>query len=234
MKILRFLALILVSLSASAFADPLIALVGDSTVAAQATSPGAGPARGWGQILPEFFTDQVTFKNAAANGRSSKSFIDEGRWEDVIAMKPSYVFILWGTNDNNADPARHTDPATTFREYLRRYVDESVAAGAVPVFVTPSALRMFAADGLIKNSLEPYAVAMREVAAEKKVALIDLNAQSIELYNKLGPDETQKLAAKEKDTAHFNEEGARTMAKFIVDAIPATVPGLKPYLVPSK
>ena len=217
----------------SAFCDPLIVLVGDSTVATQATTSGAGPSRGWGQILPEFFTEDVTFKNAASNGRSSKSFIDEGKWEAALAEKPNYVFILWGTNDNNADPARHTDPATTFRDYLKRYIDESVAIGAVPILVTPSAYRMFSADGMIKNSLEPYVVTMQEVAAEKKIPLIDLNAASIELYNQLGPDETVKLAAKADDRTHFNEAGARTMAKFIAEAIPSAVPALKPFLLPA-
>ena len=218
--------------STASLAGPTILLVGDSTVATQATSPGAGPARGWGQIIPEFFTAEVAFKNAASNGRSSKSFIDEGKWATAIALKPDYVFILWGTNDNNADPARHTDPDSTFRDYLRRYIDEAVAAGAVPVLLTPSAMRMFTPGGTIKNSLAPYVEAMKEVAAEKKVALIDLNAASLALYEQLGPDESAKLGATPEDKNHFNEEGARKMSKFIVEAIPETVPGLKPFLIP--
>ncbi len=220
--------------STALLAGPTILLVGDSTVATQATSPGAGPARGWGQVIPEFFNSDVAFKNAASNGRSSKSFIDEGKWAAAIALKPDYVFILWGTNDNNADPARHTDPDSTFRDYLRRYIDESVAAGAVPVLVTPSAMRMFLPGGTIKNSLAPYVEAMKEVAAEKKVALIDLNAASLALYDQLGPEESAKLGATPEDKNHFNEEGARKMSKFIVDSIPESVPGLKPFLAPPK
>lgn len=215
----------------SACAGPVILLVGDSTVATQSTSPGAGPARGWGQILPEFLSGDVTVKNAAANGRSSKSFLDEGRWTTALEVKPNYVFILWGTNDANADPARHTDPDFTFREYLHRYINESVAAGATPVLVTPSAYRGFSPEGVFKDSLGAYAEAMRNVAAEKKVPLIDLNAATVALYEQLGPDEAAKLAAKEGDRTHFNETGARTMAKIIADAIPGAVPELKPYLV---
>lgn len=215
----------------SALAGPVILLVGDSTVATQSTSPGSGPARGWGQVLPEFFAEDVTIRNAAANGRSSKSFIDEGRWEKAIAEKPNYVFILWGTNDANKDPVRHTEPDSAFREYLNRYIDESVAAGATPVLVTPSAYRGFSPDGAFKDSLGAYAEAMRGVALEKKIPLIDLNAATVALYEQLGPDEAAKLAAKEGDRTHFNETGARTVAKIIVDAIPGAVPGLKPHLV---
>lgn len=218
----------------SMLAGPLIVLVGDSTVATQSTTPGSGPARGWGQILPEFFSEDVTFKNFAANGRSSKSFIDEGRWEDALAVQPNYVFILWGTNDANADPARHTEPDGTFREYLARYIDETTAAGAVPVLVTPSAYRMFTPEGVLKDSLTAYVEAMRAVAEEKKTSLIDLNAASVALYEQLGPDEIVKLAAKPEDKTHFNEEGARTMAKFIVEAIPTAVPSLAPSLKPAQ
>ena len=232
---LAVLSFLLVVLSQMALhAGPTILLVGDSTVATQATSSGAGPGRGWGQVIPEFFNADVAVKNAASNGRSSKSFIDEGRWAAAIALKPDYVFILWGSNDNNADPARHTDPATTFRDYLRRYIDDSIAAGAVPVLVTPSAMRMFTPGGTIKNSLAPYVEAMKEAASEKKVALIDLNAASVALYEQLGPEESAKLGATPDEKNHFNEEGARKISKLIADAIPENVPALKPFLAPPK
>jgi lysophospholipase L1-like esterase len=224
----------LVAGAGSALAGPVILLVGDSTVATQATSPGSGPGRGWGQVLPEFFGDDVTIHNAAVNGRSSKSFIDEGRWEKAIAEKPNYVFILWGTNDANKDPVRHTEPDSTFREYLNRYIDEAKAAGAVPVLVTPSAYRQFSPSGLFKDTLTPYAEAMKGVAAEKKVPLIDLNAATVALYEGLGPEESEKLAAKEGDRTHFNETGARKIAEIIVLAIPQAVPELKAHLASPK
>jgi len=224
----------LVTGAGSAFAGPVILLVGDSTVATQSTSPGSGPARGWGQVLPEYFTDEVTIRNAAANGRSSKSFFDEGRWQKALEEKPNYVFVLWGTNDANADPARHTDPDSTFREYLKRYIDDAMAAGAKPVLVTPSAYRGFSSSGAFKDNLAPYAEAMRSVAAEKKVPLIDLNAATVALYENLGPDETEKLAAKEGDRTHFNEAGARKIAEIIVGGIPEAVPELKAHLAGTK
>lgn len=224
----------LVAGAGSAFAGPVILLVGDSTVAAHSTSPGSGPTRGWGQMLPEFFAGDVVIRNAAANGRSSKSFIDEGRWQKALEERPNYVFVLWGTNDANKDPARHTDPDSTFRDYLNRYIDDAVAAGAKPVLVTPSAYRGFDASGVFKDSLTPYAEAMRGVAAEKKVPLIDLNAATVALYEGLGPDETGKLAAKEGDRTHFNEAGARKIAEIIVGQIPEAVPELKEHLAGPK
>ena len=222
------------SVVGTAVAGPVIVLVGDSTVATQSTSPGSGPARGWGQILPEFFSAEVTIRNAAANGRSSKSFFDEGRWEKALAEKPHYVFILWGTNDANADPARHTDPDTSFREYLHRYVAEARAAGAEPVLVTPSAYRFFTPEGGLKDSLGPYAEAMRGVAGEQNVPLIDLHASTLALYEDLGPDGSEQFAAKAGDRTHFNEAGARKMAELIVAAIPRAAPGLAGYVVAGK
>lgn len=185
-------------------------------------------------MLSEFFAEDVTIRNAAANGRSSKSFLDEGRWQKALEEKPNYVFVLWGTNDANADPARHTDPDSTFREYLKRYIDDAEAAGAKPVLVTPSAYRGFSSSGVFKDNLAPYAEAMRGVAAEKKVPLIDLNAATVALYENLGPDETEKLAAKEGDRTHFNEAGARKMAEIIAGGVPEAVPELKTHLAAPK
>lgn len=220
----------LAALTSQASAETTLLLVGDSTVAKQSTTPGSGPARGWGQVLSEFLVPDVVIQNAAANGRSSKSFIDEGKWTEALKCQPDYVFILWGTNDNNADPARHTDPATTFKEYLRRYISDSIAAGAKPVLITPSAIRIFKPNGTIKNSLAPYAEAMKEVGQEKGVPVIDLNAASLALFEELGPDGVVKLAATSADTNHYNEEGARAVAKIIVDALPAAVPDMEPLI----
>ena len=218
----------------SALAGPVILLVGDSTVATQSTSAGSGPARGWGQMLPEFFAEDVTIRNAAVNGRSSKSFLDEGRWEKALAEKPDYVFVLWGTNDANKDPVRHTDPDSTFREYLQRYIADAKAAGATPVLVTPSAYRGFSPSGVFKDTLTPYVEAMRAVAADKQVPLIDLNAATVALYEGLGPEESEKLAAKEGDRTHFNEAGARKMAEIVANGIPEAVPELKAHLAAPK
>ena len=89
-------------------------------------------------ILPGFFSEDIRIDNHAANGRSSKSFISEGRWEKVISKvkKGDYVFIQFGHNDEKADSTRHTDPGSTFDENLRRYVNETRAKGGIPVLFT--------------------------------------------------------------------------------------------------
>ena len=107
---------------------------GDSTMANKKID-GGNPERGWGMVLPGFFSEDIRIDNHAANGRSSKSFISEGRWEKVISKvkKGDYVFIQFGHNDEKADSTRHTDPGSTFDENLRRYVNETRAKGGIPV-----------------------------------------------------------------------------------------------------
>ena len=99
-----------------------IFMIGDSTMANKKID-GGNPERGWGMVLPGFFSEDIKIDNHAANGRSSKSFISEGRWEKVISKvkKGDYVFIQFGHNDEKADSTRHTTPGTTFDENLRRF-----------------------------------------------------------------------------------------------------------------
>ena len=105
-------------------------MIGDSTMANKKLE-GNNPERGWGQMLPGFFTEDIRVDNHAVNGRSSKSFIDEGRWDKVIAhvQKGDYVFIQFGHNDEKPDEARHTEPGTTFDANLRRFVRETKEKG---------------------------------------------------------------------------------------------------------
>ena len=109
-------------------------MIGDSTMADKDLT-GGNPERGWGQMLPGFFTEDIRVDNHAVNGRSSKSFIDEGRWDKVLSLikKGDYVFIQFGHNDEKPDPKRHTDPGTTFDANLRRFVNETRAKGGIPV-----------------------------------------------------------------------------------------------------
>ena len=109
-------------------------MIGDSTMADKNLT-GGNPERGWGQMLPGFFTEDIRVDNHAVNGRSSKSFIDEGRWDKVLSLikKGDYVFIQFGHNDEKPDPKRHTDPGTTFDANLRRFVNETRAKGGIPV-----------------------------------------------------------------------------------------------------
>ena len=111
-----------------------IFVIGDST-AAEKSNPQKNPERGWGMVLQGCFDEKIIVDNHAVNGRSSKSFIDEGRWQKVLdKIKPGdYVFIQFGHNDEKPKPDRHTDPETTFAANLRRYVNETRAKGGIPV-----------------------------------------------------------------------------------------------------
>lgn len=118
--------------------------IGDSTMANKPLE-GGNPERGWGQMLPRYFTEDVVIDNRAVNGRSTKSFIDEGRWDQVLAQlkKGNYVFIQFGHNDEKSDPKRHTEPGGTFDANLKRFVLEARAKGAIPVLFNSIVRRNF-------------------------------------------------------------------------------------------
>jgi lysophospholipase L1-like esterase len=205
-----------------------IALAGDSTVTDQA---------GWGKAFAELLGPQAACTNFAAGGRSSKSFRSEGRWQKVLEAKPDYVFIQFGHNDQpGKGPARETDPATTFREFLRQYVDEARAAGAKPILVTSLCRRIFIADGKINRQQQPYADAVKAVAAEKQVPLVDLYALSIEVAERLGPEKSKSFGPPHPERAgmfdgtHLSADGAKQIAPLIAKAAVAAVPELKAYL----
>lgn len=226
--------------NAAAHVPLRIALIGDSTMC---DYPDSHTNRGWGQYFEEHFKDKtVKVLNMAANGRSSKTFIQEGRWQKVLDEKPDYVLIQFGHNDSH-NPKNHeaTDPATDYKDYLCRYVDESRAIGAIPILITPMVRRTFDAQGKIiegqpapNRPLEAYATAMKEVATEKKVPLIDLYTSSKKLVEELGPEKSLGLASNPRDNTHFNEKGARTMADLVMRQLPTAMPDLKNHLKPNR
>ncbi len=122
--------------------------IGDSTMANKKLE-GGNPERGWGQMLSRYFTDDIIVDNHAVNGRSSKSFIDEGRWDNVLSkiQKGDYVFIQFGHNDEKDDHKRHTDPGTTFDANLRKFVEETRAKGGIPVLFNSIVRRNFGKSG---------------------------------------------------------------------------------------
>ena len=119
-------------------------MIGDSTMANKPLG-GDNPERGWGQMLAGYFTEDVRVDNHALNGRSSKSFIDEGHWEEVrrLIRPGDYVFIQFGHNDEKPKPDRHTDPGTTFDANLRRFDEETRAKGGKPVLLISIVRRNF-------------------------------------------------------------------------------------------
>jgi len=234
-RLLPILAFALVGLVSVRAAEPppvKIAVIGDSTVCEY---PEDSPSRGWGHYIGEYFQDSVKIVNLAASGRSTKTFIAEGRWTKTLAEKPQFILIQFGHNDSHGkEKPEATDAATDYRDFLRRYVREAREAGAVPVFVTPMHRRNFKPDGTLDDILRPYADAMKAVAGELKVPVVDLHAMSRELYLKLGPEKCHELENKPGDNTHFGEKGARAMAELVMSKLPTAVPELQPLLKADK
>jgi pectinesterase len=188
-----------------------IALVGDSTV-----EKGSG----WGSAFAQLFNEKVTVKNFAIGGRSSKSFMGEKRWKPVLDAKPDYLFIQFGHNDQpGKGPDRETDPASTFRDNLTRYVTEARQAGAKPILVSSLVRRQFGADGKIASSLAPYAEGTRAVAKQLDVPLVDLHALSETYYNGVGKEAAMGHNMKEGDITHLNAKGAQAVALLIAEQL---------------
>ncbi len=206
----------------------IIAIIGDSTVC---DYPKEGVRRGWGQFIQEYLDDSLRVYNFAKSGRSTKTFIKEGLWEHTLAVKPAYILIQFGHNDSHApENPESTDANSDYREYLRQYIDQARNIGAVPVLVTPMYRRKFDDEGKIKDNLLPYANAMKSVAQEKNVPLIDLNTASEKLYLKLGPEKVVEFANSSTDQTHFNQNGARVMAELVMEQLPVVESSIKQYL----
>ena len=202
-----------------------IVLAGDSTVTDDA---------GWGVGFIKSLTGDVECFNFARGGRSSKSFLAEGLWAKCLEAKPDYVLIQFGHNDQpGKGPERETDPQTTYRQFMTQYVDEARAAGITPVLVTSLSRRQWGEDGKIHSTLIPYVDVVKEIAAEKKVRLIDLHARSIELYEKLGKDGCLVLSppkGSEYDHTHLNDKGSEMIGPIVAEELKKAVPELSPYI----
>ncbi|MDX3529927.1 rhamnogalacturonan acetylesterase [Streptomyces sp. ID05-39B] len=194
-------------------------IAGDSTAAQKFAE--AAPETGWGMALPFFLHKDRPVANHAVNGRSSKSFVDEGRLDVILAsIRPGdFLLIQFAHNDEKTtDPARYTEPWTTYQDYLRLYVDGARSRGARPVLATPVERRRFDAAGNALPTHGDYPAAMRALAAEEDVALLDLQALSLALWQKLGVEETKKYfnwTATEQDNTHFNPPGAIAVARLV-------------------
>ncbi|MFM1835888.1 MAG: hypothetical protein RJA04_576, partial [Bacteroidota bacterium] len=160
--------------------EPLrVFLIGDSTMADKI--PADFPETGWGMPFAKLFNEAVEVQNHAYNGRSTKSFRREGRWAKVQSQlkKGDYVFIQFGHNDaKESDTSRYAPAQTDFRANLIRYVKETRAAGATPILLTPTQRRKFDSTGVFVDQHADYPTVVREVAAQEKVMLIDVEKAS--------------------------------------------------------
>ena len=197
-----------------------IVLVGDSTVAT---------GGGWGPGFCADLTSNVTCVDDARNGRSTKSYIDEGLWEKALAEKGDYYLIQFGHNDEKADPARHTDPETTYAANLRRFIHDVRAIGGVPVILSPLARRTFHHGKPWNADLQLYANAARRVAEQEHVTFIDLLAQSDRLLSTMNqgqadsfdaehhPDKKAENGKSRFDRTHLNAQGKKVFGRMVAD-----------------
>jgi len=214
-----------------------IVLIGDST-----TAPGGG----WGPGFCAVLTKNVTCIDEALNGRSSKSFIDEGAWTKSLADHGDYYLMQFGHNDQKDDPKRHTDPETTYADNLRKFIRESRAIGAVPVVLSPLARRTFK-DGKPANpDLQLYANAARRVAAEENVTFIDLLSLSTSVLSKLTQAQSDEFDAVNHadaqvenanklapalDRTHLNDKGKAVFGRIVADNLIRTQVELGPDVI---
>jgi lysophospholipase L1-like esterase len=191
---------------------PTIYIAGDSTSTDQAREP----YNSWGQMLTRFFKPEIALANNGESGESARSFISEHRWDKVMSViRPGdYVFVQFGHNDQK-DTSPGAGAFTSYKTFLKRFVADARQHGATPVLITPVNRRTFDANGKITNSLGDFPEAVRQVAAEDRAALIDLNAMSRTLYEALGPEQSGRLFAG-KDATHHNDYGSYELAKCIV------------------
>lgn len=211
-----------------------IVLAGDSTVATEG---------GWGPGFCAVMTPNVTCVDDALNGRSTKSFIDEGAWAKALAEKGDYYFIQFGHNDQKPDPARHTDPETTYAANLEKFIHDAEEIGAVPVIVSPLARRTFR-DGKPSNAdLELYANAAKRVAAQNGLTFIDLLAISDSLLSKMSqaeadefnatahPDQRAEQGKDLVDRTHLNDYGKKVFGRIVAENVVRTQVELGPDLI---
>jgi lysophospholipase L1-like esterase len=229
---LLFLALIVILiLSFKSPAKVNVWMIGDSTMANKKTE--AAPETGWGMVLQEFFKDGVNVHNHAVNGRSSKSFLSEGKWKSVYdsLKKGDYVIIQFGHNDEKPDSVRHTEPFTTYKQILKLYIDEARSKEAIPIICSSIVRRHFDIAGNLKDTHGDYIKAAHEIAEETSTPFIDMEAKTRKLVAELGREKSKSLFLFCKpgeyvtrpngvqDSTHLNSNGAHQVAGLFVDGV---------------
>ncbi len=219
-------------------------LIGDSTLADKPYS-GSNPEKGWGQVLPLYFNDGISVENHAVNGRSTKSFRDEGRW-DTIQKKlraGDYVLIQFGHNDQKIDsPERYAAAETDYRNNLIRYIEETRAKGGKPILATPISRRSFNEAGKLDDTHGQYSEVVRQVAREQKVPLLDLHEKTVEVLEQFGVEKSKELFLHYKkgdydkfpegkeDNTHLSPTGAFKVADLAIEELRREVPELAVFL----
>ncbi len=211
---------------------PTVYLAGDSTV--QTYDEYWKPEAGWGQMISRYFSSDITFKNHAIGGRSTKSFLNEGRLDTILReIKPNdYFFIQFGHNDATVSIPERYASVPDYKNYLKTYVNGARQRGAIPILVTPVGRRDFNPEtGKFNVSFANYVQGMKEVATEMNVNLVDLSARSVAYYDSIGPEGTLSVFLHtdpgvytafpngSQDNTHFQEYGAIQLARLVSDEI---------------
>ena len=218
----RIIIILALTISGLAFLAPekriTVFLVGDSTMANKPLDDN--PERGWGQIFPEYFNSELEIQNHAVNGRSTKSFIKEHRWDTVMNRlgQGDYVMIQFGHNDSKVDDSNRSAPAhTLYKENLIRMVNDARTKGAIPILITPVMRRKFDETGKFVDQHGDYPGVVKEVAALLNVPLIDLHKSSEAFIVNEGVENSKRIflnipaghfknyKGKEEDNTHFSE-----------------------------
>ncbi|WP_394775722.1 rhamnogalacturonan acetylesterase [Flavobacterium sp.] len=231
---MKYYLLIICLICTTCFAQKTtIYTIGDSTMANK-KDPDKNPEHGWAQVLQPFFKDNFVIENKAVNGRSTKSFINEKRWDSICKKlkKGDYVFIEFGHNDEKIeDSTRYTNPHTSYRYNLIKFVKESREKGAIPILLTSIARRNFNEKGVLVPTHGDYPLETRLTAHEYKVPFIDLEYYTELLEQSYGPEKSKQLHLhfkagenayydKDKnDDTHLSLKGATEIAQIVVNQI---------------
>ncbi|MCM8568429.1 rhamnogalacturonan acetylesterase [Gramella jeungdoensis] len=246
MKNLLMFCLLFFTVIVSAHEKPTLYLIGDSTMSDK-KDPGRNPEHGWGQMLPELMTSEINIENHAVNGRSTRSFISEGRWEKVKnKLQPGdFVFIQFGHNDQKIqDPERYTNPFTQYRANLEKFVRETREKGANPILLSSIVRRNFNESGVLVDTHGEYPLVTRMVAEHMDVPFIDMQLLTEQLETAYGPEDSKQLHLHlepgqnnyepegMQDDTHLSEKGARLVASLALQEIYRKDLELKEYIQP--
>ena len=244
MRITRALFLLLLLCPFVSAKEPItVFLAGDSTMAAK--RPEKRPETGWGEFLQRHFDEKrVRVDNHAQNGRSTRTFIGEGRWQAILdrLRAGDYVLIQFGHNDSSKEKADRYTPPADYRANLERFVAEVRARRATPVLLTPVMRRRFDREGAVQDSHGVYPDIVRQVAAARRVALIDMHRKSWQTLARFGVEDSKalflQLAAGQhanypqgvNDNTHFSPHGAEVMAALAAEGVREQRLGLARFL----
>ncbi|HEY4382152.1 MAG TPA: GDSL-type esterase/lipase family protein [Acidobacteriaceae bacterium] len=201
-----------------------VVLSGDSTV---------NHTTGWGTAFCERLASDVECFNSSRNGRSAKSYREQGLWNRALAVHPDYILIQFGANDGpGKGPLLETIPETTFSDFMRDDIREARAAGAIPVLVTPLPQRSYK-DGKHVRTLEDYAAAMRKVGKETNTVVLDLNGEANNALDAMTEDQAHEFnysldpAKPGRDTTHLNWKGDAYFGAMVAREFAAAFPAMK-------